>query len=316
MRNYALIFLMAFFSISLFSLPVVFATTIDSPKKQMMEGISAEDVICNSGLTLMLKSSTGTAACVKPSTALKLQDMGWGTKLKESHMMDEQRNQMIREKEMMDEESNYDPKIVPGYFVSQINNTFFTLVSGTSFIYESQTEDGLERNEVKVTNDTKIVLGVQTVVVWDRVWLDDELIEETFDWYAQDKFGNVWYFGEDSKDYSDGQVISTKGSWEAGVDGAKPGIIMQAVPMIDDPYKQEYYKGVAEDMAQVIGLDESVEVPYGKFDGCIKTKDWNSLDPETVEYKYYCPEIAAVALEVVEEDTEKVELIQVLTDSD
>lgn len=268
-----------------------------SPLKQFKAGIPIEEVKCKENLQLLVKSTNGKPACVKPSTAIKLQDKGWGTIIKDSSMT---------------KETIYNPVIIPSDFVPEINNKFFTLVPGTTFIYESQTEDGTERNEVNVTNNTKIVLGVQTVVVWDRVWLDNDLIEETFDWYAQDKSGNVWYFGEDSKDYMDGKITSTKGSWEAGIDGAKPGIIMQAIPTIGEPYRQEFYKGVAEDMAQVVGMDETVTVPYGTFTGCLKTKDWNSLEHGTEEHKIYCPDIGGVVLELVNEDEEKVELIDVL----
>ena len=167
----------------------------------------------------------------------------------------------------------------------------------------------MERNEMYVTNNTKIVLGVNTVEVWDRVWLDGELIEETLDWYAQDKSGNVWYFGEDSKEYESGKVISTKGSWEAGVDGAKPGIIMHAEPKIGQSYRQEYYKGIAEDMAQVVGVNETINVPFGTFDNCIKTKDWNSLVSGTVEYKYYCPQVGGVTSEENQDGSNLTELI-------
>lgn len=219
------------------------------------------------------------------------------------------------EKEMVEKESIYDPKIIQNDFVSEINNKFFTLVPGTMFVYEGETEDGMEHTETYVTNNTKVVLGVDTVEVWDRVWLDGELIEETLDWYAQDKSGNVWYFGEDSKEYESGTVISTKGSWEAGVDGAKPGIIMQAEPKIDQSYRQEYYQNIAEDMAQVVSIDESVTVPYGSFTGCLQTRDWNPLEPGKDEHKYYCPDIGGVVLEVGIADGEKVELIDVRTSS-
>ncbi len=116
-------------------------------------------------------------------------------------------------------------------------------------------------------------MGVNTIVVWDRVWLNDELIEDTKDWYAQDKYGNVWYFGEDSKEYEDGKVVSTEGSWEAGVDNAKPGIIMKANPVIGESYRQEYYKGEAEDMADVVALGVKVKVKYGSFSDCLQTRD-------------------------------------------
>ena len=204
---------------------------------------------------------------------------------------------------------NYNPKINPDDFVSEINNKFFTLVPGTTFIYESKTDDGIEHIETYVTNKTKVVAGVKTIEVWDRVWFDGKLIEETFDWYAQDNSGNVWYFGEDSKEYKSGTVISTKGSWETGVDGAKPGIIMQAEPKVGQPYRQEYYKGIAEDMAQVIAIDEKASVPFGTFDNCIKTKDWDAIVPGTVEFKYYCPQVGGGALEVDQDSSNPVELL-------
>jgi hypothetical protein len=99
------------------------------------------------------------------------------------------------------------------------------------------------------------------------------LAEETLDWYAQDQAGNVWYFGEDSKEIENGTVVSTKGSWEAGVDGAKPGVVMQANPQIGVSYRQEYYYGEAEDMAEVLSLSESVSVAFGSYQNCLKTKN-------------------------------------------
>ena len=118
---------------------------------------------------------------------------------------------------------------------------------------------------------------------------DGNLTEKTFDYYAQDKKGNVWYFGEDTKEYENGKVVSTKGSWEAGVDGAKPGFIMQADPKVGETYRQEYYEGEAEDMAKVLSLSESVTVPYGSFDQVLVTKEWTPLEPGLVEHKYYAP---------------------------
>ena len=205
--------------------------------------------------------------------------------------------------------TGYSPETNSSDFVSQITNPFFTLVPGTTWTYESETEDGLEKNVVVVTSDKKEILGVETTVVWDRVWLDDELIEETYDWYVQDSQGNVWYFGEDSKEYDAGVVVSTQGSWEAGFDGAKQGIIMKAEPQPGDSYRQEYYKGEAEDMADVVALNETVSVPYGEFTGCLKTRDWSKIDPNLNEYKYYCPGVGGLALEVVVDSGERVELI-------
>ncbi|MBM3243165.1 hypothetical protein FJZ31_43450 [Candidatus Poribacteria bacterium] len=208
-------------------------------------------------------------------------------------------------------DETYNPIINSATFVAKVDNPYFPLKPGTTFIYQGETEDGTERNEIVVTDQTKNILGVTAIVVWDRVWLEDELIEETYDWYAQDKDGNVWYFGEDSKEYENGKVVSAKGSWEAGVAGAKPGIIMKANPQIGDSYRQEYYKGEAEDMADVLSLNESVSVPYGSFENCLKTKDWTPLEPDVVEHKYYAPGVGVVLEVMVKGETQRMELVDI-----
>ena len=147
----------------------------------------------------------------------------------------------------------------------------------------------------------------------DTVSLDGELIEDTFDWFAQDKEGNVWYLGEDTKEYENGEVISTEGSWEAGVDGAEAGIVMLADPQVGDTYRQEWYPGHAEDAAEVVSLNEEVTVPYGTFTNCLQTREFSTIDPELNEYKYYCTAVGAVTLEVVIDSGERVELIDVNT---
>ena len=302
---------------------------LPSPQQQIASGTSAVDVICNSGLTLIAKLSSDSSACVKPSTAMKLEERGWGQILKESSMMEQEREKMIEEIMLKNEpiddpkmiaeiivenEPIYDPKIIPNNFISEINNKFLTLTPGTALFYESQIAEGLERNEVSVTDEKRTVMGVETIVVWDRVWLNDELIEDTKDWFAQDVEGNVWYFGEDSKDFEGGQLVSTKGSWEAGVDGAKPGIIMKASPQIGDSYRQEYFPGEAEDMGEVISLDETVSVTYGTFSGCLKTKDWNPLEPSVIEFKYYCSQVGNMVFEEKPDGGEEVELIEVISE--
>ena len=213
------------------------------------------------------------------------------------------------------EEETYNPVIDRANFVAEINNPYFPLKPGTTFIYRGETEDEVERNEVYVTDQTKEILGVTCIVVRDTVWDEDnELVEDTYDWYAQDKDGNVWYFGEDSKEYEGGKVVSTMGSWEAGVDGAKPGIIMLATPKIGDSYRQEYYKGEAEDIAEVVSLDESVAIPYGLFTDCLKTKEWSPLEPDILANKYYAPGIGFVLEIMVEGGSERVELIDIRTE--
>jgi len=201
------------------------------------------------------------------------------------------------------------PKFDPCNFGNQIiDNPYFTLTPGTTFTYQTKTEDGTERDMVIVTNETKEILGITTIVVWDRVWLDEDLTEETFDWHAQDKQGNVWYMGEDSKEYENGKVVSTEGSWEAGVDGAKPGIIMEANPQVGDSYRQEYYPGHAEDAAKVVSLNETVKVPFGTFTNCLQTRDISLLEPMQDEDKYYCTSIGGVTLEVAIDSGERTEL--------
>jgi len=217
------------------------------------------------------------------------------------------------QKTTLNDKSTYNPKIMPSDFTSKINNKFFSLVPGKTLVYEAQVKEGIERNEVVVTNEKRTVMGVQTTVVWDRVWLNGELIEDTKDWYAQDKKGNVWYFGEDSKEFEGGKLVGTEGSWEAGKNGAKPGIIMKASPKVGDTYRQEYYVGHAEDMAKVVGLRETVTVPYGKFSNCLKTRDWTPLEPNATEFKYYCSQISGVVLEEIPADGEKMELIKVMS---
>jgi len=189
----------------------------------------------------------------------------------------------------------------PKDFVARIDNPYLAFERGKVFRYEGVTGDGLETIVVEVTHATKRIIGVATTVVHDQAFLNGKLIEDTFDWYAQDKNGNVWYFGEDSKEIENGVVVSTEGSWEAGVNGARPGIIMLAEPKIGTQYQQEFAEGVAEDMAKVLSLSETVEVPVGMFEGCLKTEEWTPLAPGAREFKFYAPGVGLV-LEVQRRD--------------
>jgi len=190
-----------------------------------------------------------------------------------------------------------------------VNNPHFTLTPGATYTYETETEDGKEKNIVMITNETKEILGINATVVWDRVWLEDQLTEETFDWFAQDRDGNVWYLGEDSKEFENAQITTTEGSWEAGVDGAQPGIIMESNPQVGDKYRQEFYKGHAEDQAEVVSLNETATVPFGTFTNCLKTSESTPLEPTTGdEDKYYCTDVGGVVLEVAIESGERSEL--------
>jgi len=200
----------------------------------------------------------------------------------------------------------------PGNFVSVIDNPYFPLTPGTTLIYRGETEDVATRDKVIVTSQTKTILGITTTVVHDLAYEDGVLVEDTFDWYAQDKAGNVWYFGEDTKELDEkGNVISTEGSWEAGVDGAEPGIIMEANPQIGDRYYQEFYRGVAEDQAKVLELDASICVRYGCFDNVLVTKEWTRLEPGVVENKYYAKGVGLIFEVIVKGGDEQSELVRV-----
>jgi hypothetical protein len=203
------------------------------------------------------------------------------------------------------------PQFAPGNFVSVIDNPFYPLTPGTVFHFRSETPDGIETNPVRVTRRTKQILGVTTTVVHDRVFLDGELTEDTFDWFAQDAQGNVWYFGEDSKELENGKVVSTEGSWQAGVNGAEPGVVMLAHPKTGLTYRQEFSAGVAEDIAKVLGLKASVDVPYGHFDGCIQTLEYTPLELGVREHKFYCRGIGVVLEVQPKEGRIKSELVRI-----
>ena len=175
----------------------------------------------------------------------------------------------------------YDPVIDPANFVAKIDNPFFPLVPGTTFIYEGKTSEGLMRDVFAVTHNTRLIDGVTCVEVHDSVFSDGELTEDTLDWFAQDKDGNVWYFGENTAELVDGLISTIDGSFMAGVDGDKPGIIMKAHPSVGDFYRQEFSLGNAEDEAETVGLNASVTVPYGSFKHCLKSEETTLLEVPT-----------------------------------
>lgn len=180
----------------------------------------------------------------------------------------------------------------PDRFVDTIDNPLLPMLPGTKWIYRAGS-DGEERIVVKVLKRTKQIEGITATVVRDTVSVDGETLEDTFDWFAQDCRGNVWYLGEATKSYEDGGV-STEGSWEAGVDGAKAGITMLAQPKIGDRYRQEYYKGEAEDIGEVLDVSTKVAGPSGRYRHVLMTKDTTPLDRAVVELKFYTPGVGVV----------------------
>lgn len=200
----------------------------------------------------------------------------------------------------------YDPEI-PTTWAPAIDNAFLPWTPGRSYTY-----GGAEDVTIEVLATVKVISGVTAVEVRDRVFESGTLVEDTYDWYAQDGDGNVWYLGEDTKEYENGVVVSTEGSWEWGQGGALPGIAMWADPAanVGTAYRQEYRRGVAEDWGRVIATGISVTVAAGSYNGCIRTLDTSGLDRMLREHKTYCPGIGLV-LETQEDGSEPVELLSV-----
>jgi hypothetical protein len=192
--------------------------------------------------------------------------------------------------------ATYEPVITPSNFVSVIDNPFFLLTPGTSMIYTGQTAQGAESNVVFVTHNTKVLDGVTCVEVHDTVFTNGQLTEDTLDWFAQDKNGNVWYFGENTHELEGNEITNIDGSFKGGVGSAQPGIVMKAHPAIGDFYRQEFDLDNAEDVAEVVGLTNSVTVPFGSFTNCLETKETSALEPDASENKFYATGVGNVLI--------------------
>ena len=206
-----------------------------------------------------------------------------------------------------------DPVIDPSNFVAQVDNPYFPLTPGTTFIYEGQTQEGFEHDEFAVTHRTRVILGVRCVEVHDTVKTDGELTEDTLDWFAQDRDGNVWYFGENTHELEDGLITTIEGTFRAGVNGDKPGIVMKAHPAISDFYRQEFSLNNAEDFAETRSLTQTVHVPAGTFHNCLKSKETTPLEPDLLEFKYYAPGVGNV-LTVDAKTGDREELVRIRQD--
>jgi hypothetical protein len=197
----------------------------------------------------------------------------------------------------------------PANFVDTIDNPYWPMTPGSRWVYrETDAEGTVQRVVVTVTDGKKTIEGIEATVVRDTVTEDGEVVEDTFDWYAQDKWGNIWYLGEATKEY-DGAKVSTAGSWEAGVDGALAGVVVPADPEPGLAYRQEYYAGEAEDEAVVLSLDEHADVPQGSYENVLKTKDLNPLEPGLVEHKFYAKGVGPVLALTVSGGSSREELL-------
>ena len=205
------------------------------------------------------------------------------------------------------EDGAYSPGITAADLSTVVDNPYWPLPVGARWVYEATTPDGVERTEVEVLAETHRVWGVDARVVRDTVYRNGEMIEDTRDWYAQDRRGNVWYLGEDTAEYENGEIVSHAGAWEAGVGGALPGIVMWANEFPEGPYRQEYLPGVAEDMGEIAEAGPSVTVAAGFWRGCLRIKEFSPLEPGVEALKSYC---GGVGLTLVEEDGVHEELIE------
>ena len=205
----------------------------------------------------------------------------------------------------------YDPVIDPTNFTTTIDNPYFPLVPGTTFTY--LTPNGAIRDVFAVTHDTRVINGVTCVQVHDSVYTDGELTEDTLDFFAQDREGNVWYFGENTAELENGLVATIEGSFLSGLNNDKAGIIMKAHPAPGDFYRQEFSLGNAEDYAETLNLNSRVVVPYGRFNNCLKSQETTPLEPDALEDKYYAPGVGNV-LTVDLVTGERDELISITTE--
>ena len=178
----------------------------------------------------------------------------------------------------------------PADFSTRIDNPYWPMSPGSRWVYsETDTEGTRQKVVVTVTHKTKkIANGVTARVIRDVVTENGTPVEITDDWYAQDKRGNIWYLGEAVRNYENGKLVDRAGSFEAGVDGAQAGVAMPADPVPGLSYRQEYYKGHAEDKAAIVTVgEEQVEVPFGHFTRVLMTRDLVPTEPKVQELKFY-----------------------------
>jgi hypothetical protein len=200
----------------------------------------------------------------------------------------------------------------PANFTTVIDNPWLPFVPGTVFTYTGTKDDEPAVDVTTVTARTAVIDGIRCVVIEDSLKLGGVLEERTVDYYTQDLAGNVWYFGEDTQELdAKGHVTSTEGSWHAGVDGAVPGIFMEADPVIGHEYAQEFLKGEAEDHFRVKGLSASVDVPFGAFTNVLLTEEWTPLEPAVLDNKYYVRGVGEVREVAVKGPVEELTLVKV-----
>ena len=206
----------------------------------------------------------------------------------------------------------YNPQINPADFSTTITNKYFSLPVGKKMIYEAETKDGLEKIVIEVTSETKVIEGVTTVVYLDTVYLNGQLHEITRDYLAQHRNGDVWYFGEEVDNYENGKLKDHAGTFIHGKDGAKAGIWMKAEQKVGESYRQEYFKGEAEDMRDVVAAGLTVTTKLATYTDCVKVYDWTPLDVKSREHKTYCPSVGSLVLNEHLETGKRSELVEIV----
>jgi hypothetical protein len=203
-------------------------------------------------------------------------------------------------------------QLAPADFTTRIDNPYWPMRPGSRWVYRETDQEGArQRVVVTVMRRTKMIAnGIRARVVRDVVTEDGKPVEKTNDWYAQDKTGNIWYLGEATTEYENGKPTSTEGSFEAGVDGARAGIIMPANPRPGMAYREEFYKGHAEDKARIVSLREQAEVPFGHFKRVLMTRNTNPLEPKTLEFKFYARGVGPVLAIGVSGGSDREELVR------
>jgi hypothetical protein len=201
-------------------------------------------------------------------------------------------------------------KMNPADFTTEIDHPYWPMKPGSRWIFrETDAEGSVSRVVVTVLDKTKTIMGIEARIIHDQVSEKGEVKEDTFDWYAQDGVGNLWYLGEDTTEYENGKPKTREGSWEAGVDGALAGIILPAHPQVGMTYREEYYKGHAEDGAQIQGVDALAKVPYGRFEHGIQTRNFSGIEPNVIEEKIYAKGVGVVLEITVSGGSDRTELV-------
>jgi hypothetical protein len=200
-------------------------------------------------------------------------------------------------------------KLDPAEFTTNIDNPYWPMRPGSHWVYREVENGETQRVDVRVLDKTKVLAGITARVVHDQVTREGQVVENTYDWYAQDSHGNLWYLGEDTAEYENGKLKTKEGSWSAGVDGAEPGVVIPANPKQGMRYREEYYAGHAEDGAEVLSTRSQVQVPFGRFQNAMLTRNFSTIEPTVEEMKLYAKGVGPVMELLVSGGSGRTELL-------